>query len=277
MNQNNILDITEENFQEEVIRFSMKAPVILDCWAPWCIPCRTQSSTLVQVFRQSGEGFRLARLDTDEERDLAEKLNIKTLPTLLAFINSRAVASYSGPMSTENIQALVGRILPRSSNLLLEKGLSLLAQEDFPTAESALREYIDGNPDSSVGMLAYIRALLASGKGQQALTRINSFPHGPEYNDAQQLKPLAYAYQKMDLQEESGEGGYLEVIYQNGLGLARTGQITTALDGLIDLLSEQKNYHNGEVRKIVLALLEVLGDQHPEVRKYRNELSNILF
>ena len=65
--------------------------------------------------------------------------------------------------------------------------------------------------------------------------------------------------------------------YQNGLRLAMKGNILAALDGFLDILRKDKHYHNDEVKEVYIALLEILGENHPEVRQYRSDLSNALF
>ncbi|MEA4930968.1 MAG: tetratricopeptide repeat protein, partial [Anaerolineaceae bacterium] len=59
--------------------------------------------------------------------------------------------------------------------------------------------------------------------------------------------------------------------------LARRGNILLALDGFLDILRKNKHFHDDDVREVYLALLEVLGDENPEVRAYRVDLSNVLF
>jgi thioredoxin-like negative regulator of GroEL len=59
--------------------------------------------------------------------------------------------------------------------------------------------------------------------------------------------------------------------------LARNGKIEIALDGFLDILRQDKRFHDGQLHEIYLALLEVLGDAYPSVRQYRADLSNVLF
>jgi putative thioredoxin len=69
----------------------------------------------------------------------------------------------------------------------------------------------------------------------------------------------------------------LEATFYNALRLAKRGNIEAALDGLLDVLRQDKRYRNDEVRIVFLGLLELLGEQDPIVRSYRSELASILF
>ena len=69
----------------------------------------------------------------------------------------------------------------------------------------------------------------------------------------------------------------LEAAYRNSLRLAKSSKIEMALDGFLDILRQDKHFHNDQLHEIYLALLEVLGDAYPTVRQYRDDLSNVLF
>ena len=79
----NIQKINETNF-EKVVLNSVK-PVLVDCWAPWCMPCRAQQPILEKVADALRGKALIASLNTEENRDAAYRLNIHSIPTLVIF------------------------------------------------------------------------------------------------------------------------------------------------------------------------------------------------
>ena len=272
----NIIDISEDTFEFEVVNYSAALPVVIDLWAPWCIPCRVQSRELTKLAHEADGGFRLARINVDDQPKLATRLKVQQVPAVKAFVDGRVVAEVTGVLSEQNLRLLVDRVLPKAGNLLLEKGKSLMLLGDLAGAEEALAQYVYESHGEPAGLLALARALLWQGKAHDAYAILNSFPASSEFKTAKSLLPLAKAYASFDTLPQLSANP-LEAAYRNSLRLARSGKIEIALDGFLDILRRDKHFHDDQLHDVYLALLEVLGDGYPTVRQYRDDLSNVLF
>jgi len=272
----NIIDISEDTFEFEVVNYSAQLPVVLDLWAPWCIPCRVQSRDLTRLAHEADGGFRLARINVDDQSKLAARLKVQQVPAVKAFVDGRIVAEVTGVLSEQNLRIFIDRILPKAGNLLLEKGKSLMLLGDLTGAEEALAQYINESHGEPAGLLALARALLWQGKAHDAFLILNNFPASSDFKAAKSLLPLAKAYVNFESLPQISANP-LEAAYRNSLRLAKSGKIEIALDGFLDILRKDKHFHNDQLREIYLALLEVLGDACPTVRQYRDDLSNVLF
>ena len=276
MSQANIIDVSEETFEFEVVNYSGLTPVVVDLWAPWCIPCRVQSQTLAQLATEADGSFRLARINVDEQVKLAERLKVNNLPGLKAFVDGRMIAEYTGVLSEKNLRMFVDRIMPKTGGLLLAKGKSLILLGEFAEAEEVLERFIVESHGEPAGMLAYARALLFQGKAGPALDIFNHFPISPESETVALLKPVAEAYLIPDLERLILEDP-LENAYRNAIRMAKKGKILISLDGLIGILKRDKHFRGNQVRAVYLGLLELLSDDYPEIRQYRSDLSSVLF
>ena len=272
----NIIDINEDTFELEVVNYSLEVPVVLDLWAPWCIPCRVQSRDLAKLAHEADGGFRLARMNVDDQPKLAARLKVQQLPAVKAFVDGRVVAEVAGVLSEQNLRLLVDRVLPKAGNLLLEKGKSLMLLGDLAGAEETLTQYVYESHGDPAGLLALARALLWQGRGHDAYAILSSFPASSDFKTAKNMLPLAKAYASFDSLPQMSANP-LEAAYRNSLRLARSGKIEIALDGFLDILRQDKHFHDGQLHDIYLALLEVLGEAYPGVRQYRDDLSNVLF
>ena len=276
MAQANIIDVVEDNFQMEVLHYSNRMPVVIDFWAPWCVPCKVQSQKLAGLAVEADGAFRLARINCDEQTKLAEKLKVTSLPHLKAFVDGRVVAEYTGGLSESSLRLFLDRILPHTGSLLLQKGKSLLLQGDYKGAEIALGQYVIESHGEPNGLLAYTRALLFLGQVEDALAILQSFPPSPEYQTAQRLRILAEVLVKQASQEIPQDDP-LAPAYARAMSLAKSGDVQMALDGLLFVLRKDRDYHQGQAKELYLGLLEVLSDDHPETRDYRSDLNAVLF
>jgi len=276
MSPANIIDVNEETFEMEVVHYSTLVPVVVDLWAPWCIPCRVQSQTLAKLAHEANGEFRLARINVDEQVRLAERLKVTNVPEVKAFVEGRMVAEYIGVLSEKNIRMFVDRIMPRTGALLLAKGNSLMLLGEFAEAETALEQYVAESHGNPAGMLAYARSLLYQGKSIQATRVLENFPPSGESAQADLLLPVARAFSQRGLDEIVFDDP-LEATFRNAIRMAKRGNILIALDGLLGVLKKDKHYRGDQVKSIYLGLLEVLSDDHPDVRQYRSDLSSALF
>ena len=273
----NIIDVNEETFELEVVTYSSQKPVVVDLWAPWCIPCRVQSQTLARLAQEADGEFRLARINVDEQIRLAERLKVTNVPAIKAFVDGRVVAEYLGVLSEKNLRLFVDRIMPRAGSLLLVKGNSLMLLGEFEEAETAIEQYVLESHGDPAGLLAYARVALFQGKGKTALDILEHFPNSPELTLSTVLMPVAKAYNDPELDKIVLDNP-LESAFRNAIRLAKRGKILIALDGLLGgVLKKDKNYRSGQAKAVYLGLLEVLSDAHPAVRQYRSDLSTALF
>jgi putative thioredoxin len=226
---------------------------------------------------QEGDGsIRLARLNVDENQKLAERLKVKNIPAVKAFVEGRIVSEFSGVLSEDNLRTFFSNLVPPPGDLLLEKGKNLLLMGDLIEAEVAFREYLSYNPLHPEGLLGFIKVLLLQGKGREAQLLLANFPASNEYSAAEKLRPVAKAYVWITANADGNED-QLDAAFRLSLRLAMRGNILAALDGLLEILKKNKNYRQGEVKDIYIGMLDLLGENHPEVRQYRTDLSNVLF
>ena len=89
-------DVTEADFEAAVLERSMQVPVLLDCWAPWCGPCRSLGPVLEKLAQAYGGQFLLAKLNTDEAPQISAALQIRSIPLVVLFFGGRPVDQFTG-------------------------------------------------------------------------------------------------------------------------------------------------------------------------------------
>jgi putative thioredoxin len=272
-----IVDVTELDFEYEVLSYSQNVPVVVEFWATWCQPCKTLGPMLEHLTDEAGGSFRLARIDVDANPNLALRYGVRSIPTVKAISQGQVVGEFAGLQPEIRVRDFLSRLAPPSESALAqEKADSLLAEHQWAEAEAIYRSLEEQNQNQPPVLLGLVKALLAQGKSGEAMFILNSFPASREYNAAQTLRPLAEAmikYEKGQLPEETD----LDVMYRSSIRLAVRGNPLAALDGLLDILRQDKRYRGDKARVSFLGILELLGINDPDARQYRSELAMVLF
>lgn len=272
-----IVDVSETDFEYEVIAYSQNTPVVVDFWAPWCQPCKLLTP-LLEELAQAGKGtFRLARVNVDDNPTLSMRYGVRSIPTVKAFMQGQVVGEFIGLQPQARIKEFLERLLPPSQlSLSLEKGASLLAAQDWRDAEEVYRGLEEQEPGKPPVLLGLARAVLAQGKGAEALFILRNFPASREYASAEKMRPLAdmlVRFTKNELPEESD----LDVMFRNSVRLAGRGNLEAAMDGLLEILRQDKRYRQDRAKQVILGILEIYDPADASARQYRNELAAVLF
>jgi putative thioredoxin len=271
-----ILDVSEATFEFEVVNHSMEATVVVDFWAPWCGPCGVLGPTLERLAREANGAFRLAKVNVDENSALAARYGIQGIPAVKAFKGGRVVAQFVGAQPEAMVRRFVRELAPREADRALSEATSLLVVRHWAEAEQAARRALADDPESSAAALALVKALIAQGKGSQAVDLLDRFPAGNEIVMAERLRPLAALLKVVEEEGGKSENELGAEYLQAGRLIAR-GNLAAALDGLLDILRRDKHYRAEEAKKVFLAVLDLMGDEDPVTREYRDELASVLF
>lgn len=272
-----IVDVTEASFEFEVLAYSENTPVLIDFWADWCQPCKTLGPILERLAIEAGGAFRLARVDVDHNPNLALRYGVRSIPAVKAISQRNLVSEFSGVMPESRVREFIAGITPPSPLALsIEKANSLLFLRQYAQAEREFRSVLENHPDHPTALLGLAKSLITQGASQEANVILGGFPASRNLAQAQALLPLAAALADLKdgrLPIENDQ----DIAFERCLRLVGKGNLPAALDGLLDILRQDKRYRGGKARMVVLAILEVMGDEDPQARQYRTELASVLF
>ena len=265
----NVLDVTEETFQTEVVERSRTVPVVLDFWAAWCGPCRQLSPILEKLAGEGDGSWVLAKIDVDANPRLAQAAAVQGIPAVKAVVDGQLVAEFTGALPEREVRGWIDQIVA------LAKGGAAPAElgEDGapagppldPAIEAAYEALDAGDLDAAAGHFQ---------------ARLNEAPEDPEAKGGLAQVALARrleAIDQADLQRRVQEGDAgRETRMQVADLLIATGDVDNGLVGLIDLVKTSSGDEREEVRQRLLQLFDVLGE-HPSVPAARRALANALF
>jgi putative thioredoxin len=107
-----MLDVTQGNFDHDVLEASRRMPVLVDFWAPWCGPCRSLAPLLAAAATEFDGRLQVVKLNVDENSELAARYGVRSIPYVVAFVDGQPVDSFVGVLPAEALRQFIGRLLP---------------------------------------------------------------------------------------------------------------------------------------------------------------------
>jgi putative thioredoxin len=244
-----VIDVTEANFEAEVIERSKTTPVVVDFWAEWCGPCRALGPVLEKAADERGDKVVLAKLDTDANPNLARQFEIQGIPAVKAFKDGKVVDEFVGVQPPPAVARFFDRLVPSEAELLAAGG-----------DETSLRKALELEPGRIDAALPLARLLFARGDSDEATAALADVPDDFQADALRERIALA---DDPDLQDAF-----------TALDAAETER---GLDLLIAAIPAADADRRDALRKIVVGVLDELGVESPIAREYRSQLARALY
>ena len=171
-----VFDVTEADFQTHVLERSAQVPVLVDCWAPWCGPCKSLGPVLEKLAADYGGAFELAKINTDEAPNLSAALRIRSIPLVVLFIGGRPVDQFTGALPEGQIRAFLDKHLQPPGDPMEEIRAEAAGAEPAE-AEAMLQEALEmvpGHPDATADLAE--RWLARSASLQEVTALLDAVP-----------------------------------------------------------------------------------------------------
>ena len=165
----NIINVNEETFMSEVVEVSKTKPVIVDFWAPWCEPCKTLTPLLEDAVKGYGQELILAKIDIDQNQNIAAQLRIQSIPTIYTFFEGKVVDGFQGAKSNSEIIEFVKKSASLSGPGQEVEDLILSAKEfieirDWNSSFEISQKILEIDPENHIGFGNLIRSMIGLDK-----------------------------------------------------------------------------------------------------------------
>jgi putative thioredoxin len=279
-----VLDVTTDNFETQVLQQSLQVPVLVDFWATWCGPCKTLGPILEKLAGEYNGAFLLAKVDVDQEQQLAAAFQIRSVPTVMLLKGGQLVDGFPGALPEGQLREFLAHhgIVPGAP---ADEAPAEAAAPVDPHAEVLrLRKAAEAEPDKPEHQLDLALALLAVGHAHEAEQLLDALPANLA-TDERAVKArarLAFAAQLRDAPPPevletaiANDPADLRARYLLGVHRLVGGDSEAALEHFLEMLRRDRGFEDGLAKKTLIDAFRVIEDEDL-VGRYRRKMASLL-
>src|SRR5512143_3382233 len=133
-------DVNEANFDERVVAASHQQPVVIDFWAPWCAPCKVLKPVLEKLAAEYGGKFVLAKVNSDENPQIAARYQVRGIPAVKAMVDGKIVNEFTGALPESAVRDWLDKVIPSPAEELRREARRQAQAGDLDGALQRLTE-----------------------------------------------------------------------------------------------------------------------------------------
>ncbi len=286
MNDINIIDVDEADFNKKIIEASESKLIIVDFWAPWCGPCKQLTPILEKVVKKSTEKVILAKVNIDENQQIASQLRIQSIPTVFAFKNKQIVNAFQGILPETDIikfiEKALGEKLEKDNSEFYQNIELLIKNKKFVDAKDALIEFISTNPKDIKSISLLLECMIETSEESEVSDFLSSLE-----DEVKNDKEIIKIVKRLEILKNNMSGPSIDALIEklktspndidNILELSNKYFVSKKYDESFELLIESYPKNKDRVKKQLLDFFEALGGSNEKTVHYRKKLSSIMF
>lgn len=285
-----IKDTTTQTFRQDVLAESMKQPVLVDFWAPWCGPCKQLTPVIEKVVKGAKGKVKLVKMNIDEHPQIAGQLGVRSIPAVFAFQKGQPVDGFMGALPEGQIKSFIERLIgpvgPSAIDEVIAAAEKSVAEGDFAQAAELFAAALAEDDANARALGGLIRLYVQMDMLEQAKQLLTAIKPGMEKDAA-----IIGAKAAIEAAEAAAQLGEIKPLidaveanpadHQARLDLAialnAKGDREAATDHLVQIIKADRSWQDDAARKQLLQFFEAWGSDDDATASGRRKLSAVLF
>ena len=292
ISQTNIIDVNADTFMTEVIEASKEKPIIVDFWAPWCEPCKKLTPILENAVKDQREKITLAKIDIDQNQDIAAQLRIQSIPTVYTFFEGKVADGFQGVKSNSEILEFVKKSASLSGpgeevEALLSSSQQKIEERNWAAASESSQQILQIDPENQIGFGTLIRSMIGLNKFNEVKEIIDALAV-----DIRNSKPVLDALSTLDASEKAFKAREniqalkehlkkdpenLDYLLDMSIALFGNNEIEASFEMLLKSIKINREWKDQAARKQLLEFFKSAGFEAEETINARRKLATLLF
>lgn len=281
-----IYDVSMENFQESVVDASFQRVIVVDFWAEWCAPCRMLGPILEKVVASMGDRIALAKVNVDENQQIAMQFRVQSIPTVKIIHEGRIVQEFTGALPENEIRSIIAEAAGETGEDPLASADRLIRDEQYEEAEKIYRALLEQAPDDSKAIIGLGRLAILKGDTEEAHSLLSSIDEMDEQYETAQTLLSTLQFSEVCVREGGMDAvndrlkrnpDDLDTHYALGCCYAVSNEYEKALGEFLAIIKRDRSYNDGAARKAMVNMFSTLGQESDLTVRYRELLARELF
>lgn len=279
----NIVNVTLENFQQVLLEGSKEKLVVIDFWADWCEPCKQLMPVLDKLASEFSEHIVLAKINCDEQQELAGQFGVRNLPTVALMKDGQPVDGFAGVQPESQIRELIQKHLPKPQEEWFAQGVALADQQQWAQAYPLLKQAFEAESENPTYLLMLANCAIELGKlteAEELLAAVTMVNQDGAYQQvvakldlAKQASESPEIKALQDLLEKEPESN--DVKLKLAIALHQANRAEEALELIFAILKQDLAF--ADAKKVFLDIIANLPDGDELASKYRRKLYALLY
>jgi putative thioredoxin len=275
------LDVGLADFPQHVLEESKHRPVLVDFWAPWCGPCKSLKPVLEKLAAEYGGKFLLAKVNSDDNQELAARYGVRGIPSVKAFVNGEPVDEFSGALPESEVRAFLDRLVPGPAEELRAQAAELRLAGDMSGALQVLADASRIDPAHIGVRLDAAEIMLDLNEADETHRLLagvadDADPRVPQLKARLQFMGAAGEDEAALAARVAANENDLEARLKMAQLLVAAGQYEAGMDQLLEIVRRDRSFEDDIGRKTLLSVFDLLGGGELPSR-YRRMLASILY